>query len=112
MIVWHHGGVMSAADESATAYAGRDAGFLVTAEASWDEPSLTDDAIGWAREAWTALERHSNGGVYLNFPGLGEEREALVRAGYGGNYERLAGLKKTYDPENLFRMNLNIAPAS
>ena len=35
-------------------------------------------------------ERHSTGGLYLNFPGLGEEREALARAGYGVNYERLA----------------------
>ena len=53
----------------------------------------------------------STGGVYLNFPGLGEEKEALVRAGYGANYDRLAELKAKYDPENLFRMNLNIAPA-
>jgi len=103
---------MSRVDEAATSYAGRDAGFLVTGEASWHDPSLSDDAIAWARDFWSAMEQHSTGGVYLNFPGLGEEKEALVRAGYGENYERLAELKKTYDPENLFRMNLNIAPAS
>jgi FAD/FMN-containing dehydrogenase len=49
--------------------------------------------------------------MYLNFPGLGEEKEELVRAGYGVNYDRLADLKRTYDPDNLFRMNLNIPPA-
>jgi hypothetical protein len=49
--------------------------------------------------------------VYLNFPGLGEEKEELARAGYGTNYERLAELKAKYDPENLFRMNINIPPA-
>jgi FAD/FMN-containing dehydrogenase len=112
VIVWHHGGAMSRVGEGETAYGGRDAAFLVTAEASWDDPSVTDDAIGWARDVWAGLERHSTGGVYLNFPGLGEEKEALVRAGYGANYDRLAELKRTYDPENLFRMNLNIAPAS
>jgi FAD/FMN-containing dehydrogenase len=54
---------------------------------------------------------HSTGGLYLNFPGFGEEKEALVRAGYGANYDRLAALKAQYDPTNLFRMNLNITPA-
>jgi FAD/FMN-containing dehydrogenase len=58
------------------------------------------------------MERHSTGGVYLNFPGFGEEKEALARAGYGENYERLAALKAKYDPDNLFRMNINIPPAA
>jgi FAD/FMN-containing dehydrogenase len=111
VLVWHNGGAMSRVDESETAYGGRDASFLVTGEASWDDPSVTDDAIAWARRFWAAMERHSTGGMYLNFAGLGEEKEALVRAGYGANYERLAELKATYDPENLFRMNLNITPA-
>jgi FAD/FMN-containing dehydrogenase len=58
------------------------------------------------------MGRHSTGGVYLNFPGFGEEKEALVRAGHGENYERLASLKAKYDPANLFRMNMNIPPAT
>jgi FAD/FMN-containing dehydrogenase len=112
VVIWHHGGAMSRPSESATSYAGRDAAFLVTAEASWRDPADTDDAIAWAREVWAALDRHSTGGVYLNFPGFGEEKEALARAGYGANYERLAALKAQYDPSNLFRMNINIEPAS
>jgi FAD/FMN-containing dehydrogenase len=103
---------MSRVDEASTAYGGRDAAFLVTGEASWDDPSRSDEAIAWGREFWAAMGRHSTGGVYLNFAGLGEEKEALVKAGYGANYERLAELKATYDPTNLFRMNLNITPAS
>jgi hypothetical protein len=109
-IVWHNGGAMSRVGETETAYAGRDAGFLVTGEASWSDPALSDDAVKWGREFWDAMGRHSTGGIYLNFAGLGEEKEALVRAGYGANYERLASLKAQYDPANLFRMNLNIAP--
>jgi FAD/FMN-containing dehydrogenase len=58
------------------------------------------------------MGRHSTGGLYLNFPGLGEEKDELVKAGYGVNYERLTVLKAKYDPANLFRMNLNIPPAS
>jgi FAD/FMN-containing dehydrogenase len=111
IIVWHNGGAIADIGESDTAYGGRDAGYLVTVEASWDDPALSDDAIAWARECWDAMGRHSNGGIYLNFAGFGEEKEALVKAGYGTNYERLSKLKAKYDPANLFRMNLNVPPA-
>ena len=112
IVVWHHGGAMSRVGETETAYGGRDAAFLVTVEANWNDPAQNDEAIAWGRELWAALEKHSTGGLYLNFPGLGEENEALVRAGYGVNYDRLTQLKAKYDPTNLFRMNLNIAPAT
>ena len=111
IVIWHHGGAMSRVGETETAYGGRDAPFLVTAEANWTDPAQNDEAVAWAREVWDAMERYSTGSVYLNFPGLGEEKEELARAGYGVNYERLAELKAKYDPENLFRMNINIPPA-
>jgi FAD/FMN-containing dehydrogenase len=82
----------------------------VTGEASWDDPSLTDDAIAWARDFWDAMGRHSSGGLYLNFAGFGEEKEALVKAGHGANYARLKKVKAKYDPANFFRMNFNIPP--
>jgi FAD/FMN-containing dehydrogenase len=110
--IWHHGGAMSRVGETDTAYGGRDANFLVTAEASWDDPSDSDDAIQWGRDLWETMGGHSTGGMYLNFAGLGEENEALVKAGYGVNYERLTQLKAKYDPTNFFRMNLNIPPAA
>jgi FAD/FMN-containing dehydrogenase len=110
LVAWHHGGAMSRVGETETAYAGRDAAFHVTGEVNWTDPAQSDEAIAWGREFWDAMGRHSTGGVYLNFPGLGEEKEALVRAGYGANYERLAELKAKYDPTNLFRMNMNITP--
>lgn len=110
--IWHHGGAMSRVGESDTAYAGRSAQFLVTGEASWTDPARSEEAIAWGRDFWDAMARHSTGGLYLNFPGLGEENDALVRAGYGVNYDRLASLKAKYDPANLFRSNLNITPAT
>jgi len=111
IIIWHHGGAMNRVGETETAYGGRDAGFLVTGEASWADPALNEQAIAWGRAFWDAIGPHSTGGIYLNFAGLAEEKEALVKAGYGANYERLAALKAKYDPNNLFRMNLNIIPA-
>jgi FAD/FMN-containing dehydrogenase len=110
--IWHHGGAISRVPESETAYGGREAQYLVTGEASWTDPAQTDAAVAWGRQFWEAMAKHSTGGLYLNFPGLGEEKDDLVRAGYGENYDRLAELKAKYDPENLFRMNLNVAPAS
>jgi FAD/FMN-containing dehydrogenase len=109
--IWHHGGAMQRVAESETAYGGRDATFLVTGEVSWTDPAQSDEAIAWGREFWSAMGEHSTGGLYLNFPGFGEEKDDLVRAGYGPNYDRLVELKQKYDPDNLFRMNLNIAPA-
>src|SRR6266536_1422769 len=112
IILWHQGGAMSRVDEASTAYGGRDAAFLVTGEVNWTDPAQNDEGIAFGREFWAAMGKHSTGGLYLNFAGLGEEKEELVKAGYGANYERLTELKAKYDPENLFRMNLNITPAS
>ena len=50
-------------------------------------------------------------GGYANFM-MDDEGEARVKAAYGGNYERLASLKKKYDPANLFHVNPNIRPAA
>ena len=75
-------------------------------------PAQNEEAIAWGRDFWDAMGEHSTGGLYLNFPGLGEEKDELVKAGYGVNYERLTALKAKYDPANLFRMNLNIPPES
>jgi FAD/FMN-containing dehydrogenase len=52
----------------------------------------------------------SVGTTYLNFPGVGEDNENLVRTSYAENYDRLVDVKTKYDPDNLFRMNVNIRP--
>lgn len=107
---WQLGGAMSRVPDSATAYARRDAPYLLATEASWDDPAADGAHIAWARDAVREMGAYSAGGAYLNFPGFGEERETLLRASYGENYERLRDLKTRYDPGNLFRMNLNIPP--
>ena len=57
----------------------------------------------WAREAWEAMRPFSTGGAYLNFM-TADEGPERTRAAYGDTmYERLAALKQTYDPDNLFR---------
>ena len=63
----------------------------------------------WASDYWNALHPYSAGGAYINF--MMEEGEDRVKASYRENYERLASIKKKYDPTNLFRVNQNIKPA-
>jgi len=59
---------------------------------------------------FSAMTPHAIGSVYVNFM-TGEEGDR-VRAAYGPNYERLAEVKRRYDPDNLFRSNQNITPAA
>jgi FAD/FMN-containing dehydrogenase len=41
-----------------------------------------------------------------------DEGQERVRAAYRDNYDRLARVKGTYDPGNLFRVNQNIEPST
>jgi FAD/FMN-containing dehydrogenase len=85
-------------------------------EATWAEvivgvdpdPANTERMTTWAREYWDALHPHSAGGAYVNF--MMDEGQERVRATYRDNYGRLAVVKRTYDPTNLFRVNQNIRP--
>jgi len=74
----------------------------------WSDPAKDPECIGWARELFQAAAPFATGGVYVNF--LTQEEGARVQAAYGGNYDRLLELKGRYDPENLFRVNVNISP--
>ena len=75
----------------------------------WEDPADDRRCIAWARDFFKATAPFASGGVYVNF--LSADEGDRVRAAYGPNYDRLAQVKRTYDPANLFRMNPNIAPA-
>ena len=67
-----------------------------------------EKVIAWARELFQSTAPYATGGLYVNF--MTEEDQEKVTSAYGHNYERLAQLKKQYDPTNLFRTNQNVAP--
>jgi hypothetical protein len=78
---------------------------------SWEESRPPQGIISWANAAKSSLDPFSGGRAYLNY--LTEDQgEPGVRAAFGGNYERLAGLKKKWDPTNFFNLNYNIKPAA
>jgi FAD/FMN-containing dehydrogenase len=83
---------------------------MVNVAAIYQQPDEAAVHEAWATETATAL-RQSDGGAYVNF--VGDEGEERIRAAYpGATWERLAAVKRRYDPDNLFRLNQNIAPAT
>ena len=107
--VFQFNGAVNRVAPDATAFAHRAAQFDLTIGAKWTDPAADTRQIGWVRDCYTALEPFTTGGVYVNY--LGNEGEERVRAAYGANYDRLAAIKASYDPDNLFRLNQNITPA-
>jgi hypothetical protein len=75
-------------------------------------PELYEPERAWVRAFWEALRPHAGGaGSYVNF--IAEPDEDRVRASYGpAKYARLAAIKATYDPDNVFHRNANIRPAA
>ena len=109
-IVFRHGGAISRVDDDATAASHRDAPYMWHPIACWQDPAETEREIGWVRDTSEAMAPYRTGGVYLNFEQ--DEGEEHVRAGFSPEkYARLVALKDKYDPENLFRINQNIAPS-
>jgi hypothetical protein len=77
---------------------------------NWENISESEKNIQWTRDCWKAMQPFLVEGSYGNY--VSDEGDVFARAAYGPNYERLATLKKKYDPTNFFRMNHNIKPAA
>ena len=110
--MFHMGGAVARVPQDATAYQGRDAEHNIIIDAAWLPEQ--DEALGVAETAWArgfleALAPH-RAGVYVNFLDSDDDT-SRVREAYGdATYRRLAGVKATYDPDNVFRNNKNIEP--
>jgi FAD/FMN-containing dehydrogenase len=103
------GGAVGRRSADATAYPHRDTRYIVNVHARWEDRNRDEACIAWARDAFRLAAPFASGGVYVNFL-TGEEADR-VAAAYGPNQDRLAELKRRYDPGNLFRFNQNIRPA-
>ena len=96
--------------EDATAFAYRGANFAPVIAGMWPDPADNQDNTQWVRDYHHALEPHTSDGGYINF--MAGDDQDRIRENYGANYDRLASIKKTYDPGNLLRINQNIPPAA
>lgn len=105
------GGAFGRVPTDATAFAHRDRRYFVAVIAVWlDTAEDVDPHEHWTIALWNHLRAHARG-VYVNF--LEDEGADRVREAYPPRtYERLAAIKRRYDPDNLFRLNQNIPPAN
>jgi FAD/FMN-containing dehydrogenase len=103
------GGAMARTDPAATAFAGRDARYIMNVHGRWSAPADDDTVRTWARRIFQQSARYATASGYVNF--LTEDEAERVAASYGRNYARLQAAKQRFDPGNLFRMNLNIEPS-
>lgn len=104
----HMGGVVSNVDASATAYPQRNSHFIMNVHTRWQNPDDDDICQTWARSLFDDVSPYSVGTAYVNF--IPDDEPGRVADVYGANYKRLIEAKNAYDPENMFRINHNIAP--
>jgi FAD/FMN-containing dehydrogenase len=96
------------ADE--TAFGHRAKNFAAVIAGMWPDPADNEANANWVKDYYAAVHPHSGSiGGYINF--MSGDDDHRVPANYGANYQRLASVKATYDPENLFHINQNIPPA-
>ncbi len=104
-----YGGAIAEVANEDSAFSHRNALVEFFGGQTWVDPAEDDERMSSARAFGAVLEPFASG-VYVN--ALFEQGEAGVRRAYGdAKLARLAALKRRYDPENVFHLNQNIAPA-
>jgi hypothetical protein len=103
-------GAISRVPEQATAFGDRSARFLLSIDTMWTDPASNESNKQWTRDFWQEMRQFSDGQVYFNFNSDMSGSSNLLKESYGRNYDRLVDVKTKYDPDNFFRMNVNIQP--
>ncbi len=92
-----------------TAFPHRYDHFSVYVHPATDDPAESEKIVRWGRECWDAIQPFVDRAVYVNaLEDALDEGLHRVREAYGPNYERLAALKRKYDPTNFFTGNQNV----
>jgi len=104
------GGAMSRVPSNATAYAHRSSRIMVNVAAFYEGDEDRSRKAEWVKRFSDALYQGDDA-AYVNF--VGDEGEIRTHAAYpGATWDRLAAIKGRYDPDNLFHLNQNVAPAA
>ena len=84
----------------------RDAAYVVNILGNSMDPAADDAIVGWVRDTWQRLQPHTEG-AYLNFLD-GDDSTRVQSAFAPDDWQRLLGVKRQWDPDNVFRVNHNI----
>ncbi|WP_432987416.1 FAD-binding oxidoreductase [Dactylosporangium sp. CA-233914] len=107
------GGAVRRMGPADTAQGDRGAAYIVSFDGNWTDAVDNAASMNWVRDAFNEVQRlPSAAGTYLNFSGDRDLDSATRQAAFGRNLDRLVRTKRDFDPENRFRLNNNIQPAS
>jgi len=109
IVIEHFHGAATRVPVDATAFALRDAGYNTLILGQWMDAGDGDTVLAWVRETSAAIQPFVGPVRYMNYLNHDESGDPAAAA-YGPNLARLKQLKKKYDPDNVFRLNVNIKP--
>jgi FAD/FMN-containing dehydrogenase len=101
------GGSMARVPADATAFGHRSTKLMVNIAAMYQRSDEAMEHERWAEGLETALSGGAATAAYVGFVG-DEGQEGARRAYPRATLERLAGVKRQYDRDNLFRLNVNV----
>ena len=109
--IHHFHGAASRISISDTAFGVRQDHLMVEIVAAWESRSAKgdDEHVRWARDGSRRLAPYALAGGYVNFLDVTEQER--IPAAFGTNYPRLLEVKRTYDPEDVFRSTIGHVPA-
>ena len=105
-----HGGAIADVPDADAAFSHRGTMFEFGAGARWTDPAEDAARMAAARAAGAALDPYASG-VYVNSLNAEDGHRGVRRAYPAAKLARLAALKATWDPRNVFHLNQNIRPA-
>ena len=108
VVLEYYGGAAGRVSNDATAYPHRHLPWDILFVAQWTDATQTSLHRDWARSGEEMLRPYSSNAHLLS--ALDVESDDVIKGAFGGNFQRLAAIKKKYDPGNFFRVNQNIAP--
>jgi FAD/FMN-containing dehydrogenase len=112
IVLEHFHGAVSRVPVDSTAVPHRAPGINFLVAGVWDDPAASEENIAWVRGAYEAMTPFMSGLRYVNYMAGDDLGGDHARTAYGPNYDRLAKVKATYDPENVFHLNQNVPPGS